>query len=152
NGHTAAFDAPKTADWIAMEFEGLKRIKGTSETLAFYLTSGGSNDQKAHFAVRITNKSDSYGIFRPVVFVRLAKKLDGDYWQTIPLEKQSEGKPFYRLEPGFSIFPGKSHVLRLALTKDSLAKAYNAFPQNPYTSLRVELEARPGPGGRHDPV
>jgi N-acetylmuramoyl-L-alanine amidase len=140
---------PATAPWLGIEFEDLKRLKGSSGDWPFFLTTGGQTDQKAHFTVRISNRSETRTLIKPVLFVKFSKKSDTgtDVWTKIDLDGQDAGKQFKRIEPDWTLARESSRVVRLAIDRERLEKAHAAAPGNSMAELRVEMEAITYPGG-----
>ncbi|MBK7616740.1 MAG: N-acetylmuramoyl-L-alanine amidase [Burkholderiales bacterium] len=140
---------PATADWLQIEFEGLQKLKAPTGEWPFFLTIGGKTDQKAHFDVRIRNRSETKALYRPVLFVKFSKKSDtgNDVWTKIDLDGQAADKQFKRMEGDWTLGPDDSHVLHLAIDRARLERAYQMAPGNSMAELRLELEFVVMPGG-----
>jgi len=140
---------PATADWLQIEFEGLPKLKAPTGEWPFFLTTGGKTDQKAHFDVRIRNRSETKTLYRPVSFVKFSKKSDTgtDVWTKVDLEGQAADKQFKRMEGDWYLGPEDSHVLHLAIDRARLEKAYQMAPGNSMAELRLEMEIVVMPGG-----
>ena len=139
---------PPTADWLSIDFEGLKRLKAPTGEWPFVLTTGGKVDQKAHFDVRITNRSDRQTLIGPVLFVKFSKKSDtgDDTWTKVDLDGQDKAKQFKRMKPDWYLSPGESHVVKVVIDHATLEKAH-AMASNSMAQLRVEVEGMPMGGG-----
>jgi N-acetylmuramoyl-L-alanine amidase len=130
---------PEVSEFAVPEWTNLTMVKGDrGEEHLYYLVSGGKNDGRAVFNLKIKNAGE-YDFEKPSLKIRLRAKRENDVWTTIPLKDQKE-EQFKSITIDDTIKPNASKTIPLFIERETLRAAYN--PDYPRMMLEVEFHWR----------